>query len=152
MTAITLDGISARTPSGWDARIYRRPSAGGESSHCVLHGANFALPPGMGDYGSGAVETMGSSDVLIALLEFDPSDADSALFGRSGLPEALDPAAFSSSSLQRALPRQAGLQVFFNQSRRAFCLYVVLGSSTARPRLASLANRFLAGITIGAGG
>ena len=35
----------------------------------VLHAASFALPAERGDYGSGAVEVMGGSDVLVCLLE-----------------------------------------------------------------------------------
>jgi hypothetical protein len=150
MTRIAMDGISVAVPPGWDARIYRRSVTAGEPTHPVLHGANFGLPEARGDYGSGAVESMGSADVLVALLEFAPRDAGSALFGHGGLPEALDPAAFSTSSLQRALPGQAGMQLFLNQSGRAFCLYVVLGSSAGRSRLVPEATAFVRAITVGA--
>lgn len=147
---LSLDGITVDVPPGWDARIYRRPVVNGEPTYAVVHGANFPLPEHRGDYGSGAVESMGPAHVLVALLEFSPADAGSALFARRGLPPSLDPAAFSGSSLQRALPGQAGLQLFFNTSGRAFCLYTVLGSGAARSRLVPLASRFLSGVAIGA--
>jgi hypothetical protein len=95
------------------------------------------------------VELMGPSEVLVALLEFSPGDASSPLFAYRGLPTSLDPSTFSPASLQRALPDQAGLQAFLNQSGRAFCLYVVLGSWTARARLVPLAASFVARIQIG---
>lgn len=150
MTRLSMDGIEVSVPPGWDARIYRRPVTAGEPTYAVVHGANFALPEGRGDYGSGAVESMGPTDVLVALLEFSPGDAGSALFAHRGLPETLDPAAFSTASLQRALPGQAGLQQFLNQSGRAFCLYVVLGSAAGRARLVAEASSFISGITVGA--
>lgn len=143
-----MDGISVAVPPGWDARIYRRSVTAGEPTHPVLHGANFALPEGRGDYGSGAVETMGASDVLVALLEFAPRDVGAALFAHGGLPETLDPSVFSTSSLQRALPGQAGMQLFLNQSGRAFCLYVVLGSSAARARLVAEATGFVQAVRV----
>lgn len=149
MGVLTMDGISVAVPTGWDARIYRRSVTAGEPTHPVLHGANFPLPEARGDYGSGAVEGMGPADVLVALLEFAPGDASSALFAHGGLPESLDPAAFSTSSLQRALPGQAGMQLFLNQAGRAFCLYVVLGSSAARSRLVAEAATFVRAITVG---
>ena len=145
-----MDGISVAVPSGWDARIYRRSVTAGEPTYAVVHGANFSLPEVRGDYGSGAVETMGPADVFVALLEFSPGDANSALFAHRGLPETLDPSGFATSSLQRALPGQAGVQIFLNQSGRAFCLYVVLGSSAARGRLVPEAAGFVRAITVGA--
>jgi hypothetical protein len=148
MASIAMDGISVAVPPGWDARIYRRSVTAGEPTHPVLHGANFALPEVRGDYGSGAVETMSAADVLVALLEFAPGDAGSALFAHRGLPESLDPAAFSTSSLQRALPGQAGMQLFLNQAGRAFCLYVVLGSSAALARLVAEAATVVGAITV----
>lgn len=149
MAHIAMDGIDVSVPPGWDARLYRRAVTAGEPTHAVLHGANFALPEVRGDYGSGAVETMGPDDVLVALLEFAPADAGSPLFAHGGLPETLDPAAFSTSSLQRALPGQAGLQLFLHESSRAFCLYVVLGSSAARARLVAVASTFVRSISVG---
>ncbi|MDQ3573515.1 MAG: hypothetical protein M3404_01090 [Actinomycetota bacterium] len=54
----------------------------------------------------------------------------------------------SPSSLQRTLPGQAGSQVFFSASGRAFCLYVVLGGYDNAQRLISLVNTVLGTIRI----
>lgn len=148
MTVLSLDGIVVSTPPGWDARLYRRTSRAAEPTFPVAHGATCELPESRGDYGSGVVERLGPEDVFVALLEFRPADASSALFARAGLPDNLDPAAFSPTSLQRGLPGQAGLQVFFHQSGRAFCLYVVLGSGADRARLVPKATDFVCGIRI----
>ena len=47
-------GLTVDVPQGWDARIYRRPQA-----EPNLHAANFPLPTDDGDFGSGALSTMG---------------------------------------------------------------------------------------------
>lgn len=150
MGAVGAYGIRVSAPAGWDVRIYQRPAGPGETTHAVVHAGNFALPADRGDYGSGAVEAMGPSDVLAVLLEFHPDDAASALFAGRSLPRSLDPAAFRATTLQRALPGQAGNQVFFTESGRAFCLYVVLGSWANRARLVAAVNGLLPGVAIGA--
>lgn len=148
MSVVSAYGLSFDVPSGWDARVYRRPAAPPESTHPVLHAANFPLPGDRGDYGSGAVERMGAANVFLALLEFHPSATDSALFARSGRPSSLDPDGFSPGSLQRSLPGQAGTQAFFSDNGRAFCLYVVLGSWADRGRLVPLATDALHRVAI----
>ena len=150
MGEVSAYGIAVDAPAGWDVRIFQRPAGPGETTHAVVHAGTFALPPGRGDYGSGAVERMGPADALVVLLEFHPDDAGSALFAGRGLPRSLDPAAFRTTSLQRALPGQAGHQVFFTESGRAFCLYVVLGSIANRARLVAAVNALLPGVSIGA--
>ena len=147
MTTVAAYGISFDVPPGWDARIYQRPAGPGESTHPVLHAANFGLPAQRADYGGGAVEIMGPQNVFMALLEFQPTSVGDALFS-SGQPERLDPTAFSPASLQRAIPGQAGTQVFFSASGRAFGLYSVLGSWTSRTSLVSLVNGALTGLRI----
>lgn len=141
-------GLTAPAAPGWDVRIYRRPAAEGEATHPVLHAATFPLPAGRGDYGSGAVEVMGPSDVMVMLLEFAPEVAGVGLFAPRGRPEAIDPSAFSTTSLQRAMRGQSGAQWFFTEQGRAFCLYVVLGSHVRRGRLVPLAASFVAGLAV----
>jgi len=130
-------GLSVEVPAGWDARIYRRREdvADEATTHAVLHAANFALPEDRGDFGSGAVELMGPQHVLVALLEHHPSAASTALFANEGMPRTLAASLFSPHQLQRTIAGQAGTQVFFHESGRAFCLYVVLGSSRLRAQL-----------------
>ena len=147
MTTVTAYGIAFDVPAGWDARIYQRAAAPGETTHPVLHAANFGLPAQRADYGGGAVEIMGAQNVFVALLEFQPAATGDALFS-SGQPERLDPGAFSPASLQRAIPGQAGTQVFFSASGRAFGLYSVLGSWSARTTLVALVNDALGRLTI----
>lgn len=145
-TRLTGYGLSVALPPRWEGRIYRRPAptddfaspaaraAGGrqgwagERPHTVLHLANFPLPPGRGDYGTGAVETMGAQDVFVALLEFGAAELGTALFAPEGLPkptaEQYDPAA-----LQRRVAGQAGYQRFCTVTGRPMCVFVVLGSA-----------------------
>ena len=55
-----------------------------------------------------------------------------AVHEQSGIPRALSPDDFSPGVLQRAIRGQAGVQRFFHEPGRAFCLYVVLGSFARR--------------------
>ena len=145
-------GLGVDLPRGWDARIYQRsdedPAA---TTHAVLHAASFALPPDRGDFGSGAVERMGPSDVLVVLLEHHPDAARTPLFANRGMPRRLTPAMFSPQKLQRTIPGQAGTQVFFHEGGRAFCLYVVLGSHLRGPALVALVNTVLESVSIDPG-
>jgi hypothetical protein len=146
---LTHRGLAVEVPRGWDARIYQRSdSAVDATDHPVLHAANFALPEDRGDFGSNAVERMGPGHILVALLEFHPDSASTALFASRGLPRTLTPDLFSPSQLQRTLAGQAGTQVFFNDGGRAFCLYVVLGSHRGRAGLVPQVNAVLDAIEI----
>jgi hypothetical protein len=139
-------------PERWEARLYLRDRAAdteaGESINPVLHLANFALPPGRGDFGSGAVEVMGAAHAFISLLEYDPAEAGGPLFAANGLPR---PAlrCFAPNALQRPLPGQLGCQKFFTEHGRAFCLYVVLGSRQHGARLVDEVHGALDNVTVG---
>jgi hypothetical protein len=157
-------GVTVDLPSGWDGRIFRRPQQGesttaetadsgspapsGAATHAVVHLASVALPSTVGDFGSGAVERLGARDVFVVLFEYDPSSAGTKLFGRQGLPHALDASAFSTNVLQRRLRGQAGTQVFFTEAGRPFTLYVVLGSYDNRTELVPAVNRVLETIQV----
>lgn len=150
-------GLGVELPPGWEARIYRREAAPGlatasadpvgATTHSVLHAANFPLPEQRADFGGGAVEAMGPGHALVVLVEYDPASAKTALFARRGLPR-LRPEQFSPATLQRALPGQAGSQSFFSVNRRAFCLYVVLGSYDRRKTLVPMVNSVLEAVVI----
>lgn len=146
---IAAHGLSVTLPDRWEGRLYLRDAlaAGGESISPVLHLANFALPPGRGDFGSGAVDLMAARHVFVALLEYDPAEADSTLFAARGMarPTLRD---FAPNALQRALPGQLGSQTFFTERRRAFCLYVVLGSRQHAPSLISELHAVLGNIAV----
>jgi len=152
MRSLTDGGITVDLPTGWDGQIRaagqgrpdaREEPAGAERSGAaqghVLHAATFALPAERGDYGSGAVELMGGSDVLVCLLEHEPEAAATALFHRQGVPR-LNATMFSPQTMQRTLAGMAGAQHFFQVAGRAFCLYVVVGSYRTRNPLVRAAD------------
>lgn len=151
---VAAHGLRALAPHPWEARLYRRDAAEvnrrGELAHPVLHLANFALPPGRGDFGTGAVERMGPEHLFVALLEYERAEAFRPLFAHRGLPR---PAAgeFGPNALQRRLPGQAGVQRFFTEHGRPFCLYVVLGSLGNARRLVPQLHGVLDELRIGAG-
>ena len=150
-------GISTDLPPGWEGRITKRtepppataamtPSARGapgERTSPVVHLANFALPERRGDFGSGAVDVMGGTDVFVCLFEYGPESLGQPLFARRGMPRDLVPRLFSTTSLQRTIAGQSGYQVFFTEAGRPFSLYVVLGSHRASSRLVPDANAAL---------
>ncbi len=162
MTELVAHGIEVTLPSGWEGRLFRRPSSGevaisaadgppapaGETTHAVLHVSTIALPIGVGDFASGAVDKLGNDDALIVLFEYDPASVDQPLFKAAGIPEGLTAEEFSPAVLQRAIKGQAGAQIFFHDSGRAFCLYVVLGSFANRRKLVAAVNEVLATLTI----
>ncbi len=118
-------------------------------AHPVLHAADFALPEERGDFGSGAVETMRSDQAFIALVEYHPDSAATALFSsRSGMPRQMGADDFSPRKLQRTIRGQGGTQVFFVEAGRPFCLYVVLGSMANRHQVVPRVNVALSTIEI----
>jgi hypothetical protein len=145
-------GIDVSVPQGWDGEIYRREDelsaqSAGAASHPVVHLGTFPLPPGRGDFGSGAVEIMSSDDLLVVLFEYGRESAGSALFARKGIPQ-VAASDFGPNNMQRPIAGQSGAQYFFSQSGRAFCLYVVLGAHARRNELVPEVNQVLAGLTI----
>lgn len=168
-TRLSAFGITTELPPGWEGRITQRndptpetaapssPGPGragargwpGEHAHPVVHLANFALPANRGDFGTGAVELMGPSNLLVVLFEYGPESAGTALFASRGIPAALQPSDFDPKGLQKIIAGQSGCQRFFTVSGRAFCAYVVLGSHADAPSLVPQANRTLAATTIG---
>jgi hypothetical protein len=148
---VSAHGLRVRLPDRWEARLYRRDALAGapddESNNPVLHLANFALPPGRGDFGSGAVEVMGPAHAFVSLLEFDAEEVGTPLFAGAGRPH-LTPADFAPNALQRRLPGQLGCQKFFTENGRPFCLYVVLGSRTHATGLVAEVERVLANLEV----
>ena len=136
MTHLAAHGIGLEVPSGWEGRIVRRPSAQpAEQTRAVVHIASFPMPESRGDFGVGVTELMRSGDVFLTLFEYGPESLDTPLFASTGIPMlAVD--MFGSRRLQRTLPGQVGCQLFFTESRRPFCLYVVVaGRLHLRPAI-----------------
>lgn len=156
MTAFSGRGISIDLPSGWDAQLRTAGASAATAAEArtaaagvgaTLHAASFALPALRGDYGSGAVEQMGGSDILICLLEHEPEAAATTLFRSQGVPR-ITAAMFSPQSMQRAIAGMAGAQRFFQVNGRAFCLYVVVGSYRTRGPLVRTADQVVRTIDV----
>ena len=171
MTTIAAAGLSADLPAGWDGEIFVRDLAdAGTAAHAgaagpsepagskvvpfrgvarpVLQFATFPLPVVRGDFGDGAVELMGPRDAFVALFEHGPESVGTPLFATPRPPWPVPADAFGPNRLQHPLPGQVGAQWFFSAAGRAFCLYVVLGSSTLRAVLLRHVNHVLATIRI----
>jgi hypothetical protein len=161
-------GISVEVPVGWSAAVVRRAApaddpagldgfdAGApqraapdpvdlltERTLPVLHVSTRPLPATVGDFGSGAVETLGSEDVFVALVEYGSDLADTGLFEKQGVPR-LAPSQFGPHRMPRDIVGRSASQHFFSVGGRAFCLFTVLGSHSRRmatvPRAAAVAR------------
>ncbi|MGH9136809.1 MAG: hypothetical protein ACRD0G_07140 [Acidimicrobiales bacterium] len=156
MARLQQSGMEIDLPEGWEGTIYTRPAPpaprdapeDAEETRPVLHAANFALPAEVGDFGGGAVELMGHGHVFLAVVDYGPGAADSALFARRGIPRPLQTEDFDTTTLQRTLPGQSGVQRFFTEAGRGFCLYAVTGSHLLRGRVVPLINEALATLRI----
>ena len=115
----------------------------------VLHLANFPLPDQRGDYGSGAVGLMRSTNVFLALVEFGPESLGTPLFAPNGLPR-LRAAELSETIMQRPIAGMGGAQRFFTVSGRPFCGYAVVGSLVRRASSVALLNGALSRIDVAA--
>ena len=92
---------------------------------------------------------MGPGGAFLALTEFEPELASSALFAHPGVPRRLAVGEFNPMALQRRRPGQAGMQRFCNARERAFCLYVVVGTEPSRGHLVRFVNEVLATVRVG---
>lgn len=128
-------GVSLELPAGWDGRIGRRPGG-----YAVAHAATFPLPAEDGDFATTATARMPAGGAVVVLVEYEPALAGSGLFAPPGPPARLAAADFSSATLLRRLPGQAGVQRFFSHAGRAFCLYVVVGAARPDAALAARAS------------
>ena len=149
MARLAAFGMAMDLPPGWEGRVRKRTPEPGATTHAILHAASFALPVERGDYGGGAVELMTADDVFLTLFEHEPAHAGTPLFAPRGVPMHLPPNEFSPVGLQRVLQGQSGLQRFFTEQDRAFCLYVVLGSHARRGVLAPRAEALVRTLAIG---
>ena len=161
MPSIRAHGIDVGLPAGWDGRISVRADGAPEAavtasgtrvatlrSRPVAHLANFGLPADRGDFGSGAVELMGDRDVFVVLFEYEPEATATALVRSEGFPRALTARDFEPATLRRGIAGQTAHQAFFQESGRAFCLYVVLGAHARRAALVPVVNQVLAAVRI----
>ena len=161
MAELQAEGVQVTLPAGWDGRITVRRDGEVQALHSlsgtpvlqerpqpVVHLANFGLPEARGDFGGGAVELMGNRDVFVVLFEYEPAATETPLFAAVGMPRTLATRDFDVTTLRRGIAGQSGVQIFFQEAGRAFCLYVVLGSHARRARLVPLVNAVLASVVI----
>lgn len=151
MTRLTRSGISIDVPAGWEASIDGggfQQLANGARRPTVLHVGSFPMPPDPGSFGSGATDLMNTNDVFITLFEYGPDSAGTPLFSKKGIPRSLSPDDFDREALQHGVTGQSGLQRFFTDNGRVFCLYVVLGSHIDRRELVPVVNQVLATLEI----
>lgn len=151
MTRLGRAGVSVDVPAGWEGDI----SGGGfqlladdAREPTVLHLASFPLPAERGSFGAGAVEVMRNQDVFITLFEYAPESVGTPLFANAGVPRSVASGDFSRDALQFGISGQTGLQYFFTERGRAFCLYIVLGSHVDRADLIPEVNAVLASLEI----
>lgn len=146
MTLLSRAGISVDVPDGWEASIdggnFQQLDSGSKQP-TLMHVGSFPMPAGRGSFGSGATELMNTDDIFIVLFEYGPESAGTPLFGAEGMPRTLAPDDFDRDALQHAIPGQSGVQRFFTERGRAFCLYVVLGSHIDRAELVPRLNEVL---------
>jgi hypothetical protein len=136
-------GIQIEVPHGWEARVYKRPEG-----DPTLHAGNFPLPVDDGDFGGAAVGRMTDEGIFIALTEYRAEMAGQPLFGGPGLPLSLDGSELNPLALQRAISGQSGVQRFFTEAGRPFCIYVVVGNWPSPWKLVRQANRVLRTLSI----
>jgi len=148
MTVLRAHGIAATLPAGFEGRILVRQAIGGEVPYPVANFATFPLPADIGDFGSGAVNLMGGSDIFATLFEYGPESLGTPLFARQGMPRSLSPADFRPYVLRRGLNGQSGSQWFFTEVGRPFTLYVVLGNHLQRSRLVPRVNGLISTLSV----
>ena len=149
-TKLSAQGLAVGLPAGWEGRIQKRAvTAAQETTHAVVHLANFALPEHRDDFGGGVTTGMRSPDVFVVLFEYGRESVGTPLFATQGIPH-VDAAMFSSKRMQRPLPGQLGCQQFFTANGRAFCLYVVAGSRAYLPRIITQVNTVLSALDVSA--
>jgi len=148
LATLRAHGIEAPLPTGFEGRIFIRPAIGREVPYPVAHFATFALPAEVGDFGGGAVNLMGASDIFAALFEYGPESIGKQLFARQGIPRSLTTGDFRPYVLRRGLGGQSGTQWFFTEALRPFSLYVVLGSHAQRGALVPRVNNLITNLAI----
>ncbi len=142
--SLSMQGLSVDVPAGWEARIQQAsPQDDGAQRLPVMHAATVPLVSNRADYGGGVVEALGTSDVFVSLVEFGEEAVGASLYEAVTRLPRVTPSMFHPFQLQRRIPGQAGVQIFFTLEGRAFCQYVVIGSYARRIELSAKANEII---------
>jgi hypothetical protein len=158
-------GISVELPEGWNGMIYRRrdededgATAAGRRAvrgGATLRAATVPVDFDDADFGSGIVHRLGADDSMVILFEYTVDERlvpGTGLFADQGTPWPLDAREFRRRALQVNIPGQAGLQRFFTEGDRPFCVYVVVGSARRVDTTLRPVNDLLASVRIAARG
>ena len=148
---LAAHGVAVDLPPGWEGAITSTPDAKDRRRRPPVDRApvdhrDAARPWRLRQRRS--VEDLGPDDAFVALLEYGPECAGTALFAGQGLPRRLRARDFNRRALQRTLDGQAGVQRFFTHAGRPFCLYVVLGRDHDLDPLLDRVHAALDGIAI----
>jgi hypothetical protein len=143
-------GVAVEVHPGWEARVWRPDVAAPAVPGAVVRLANFPLPLTKNTYAAEVADDLRPGDVLVSLVELDPSLADRGLYAAQGVPsvrvEDLDPRA-----LQAAGPGRLGVQRFFSLHGRAFSLYVMAREGPGLEHALRAMNASLRSLTVGVG-
>jgi hypothetical protein len=127
---IRAHGLSIDAPDGWEARIAQT-----HPNVPILHVANFALRSTDGGFGAGATARMSADHAFAALLEYHVDEhlkPGVGLFATDGWNPRLRGDEFASSQLEAPRRGLVGVQRFFTQNGRPFCLYAVVAPGRKR--------------------
>lgn len=147
-------GMALDPPARWEVRIGQRTSDDQQSAalpRTVLHAATVALGEVRGDFGGDITDRLRPEGVFVSVFEYGPEAVGSPLFSPRGRPT-LRVVDFSPAGLQRSISGQSGRQYFFQESGRALCLYVVLGSHARRASLLNEVRTVLDTLTVDTAG
>jgi hypothetical protein len=92
---------------------------------------------------------MQPGDALVVLFEYGSESVGTALFSSEGMPKFVQTKDFDREVMHVSAPGRSGVQRFFTDNGRAFCLYVVVGSHIDRADVIGEINRVLASIEVG---
>ncbi len=150
MVRLAGHGVTVEVHPGWEARVWRPDVAPPAVAGAVVRLANFPLPVTKNTYAAEVADDLGPGDILVSLIELDPSLADRGLYAAQGVPtvrvDDLDPRA-----LQAAGPGRLGVQRFFSLHGRAFSLYVMARDGARLKHALRAMNVSLRSLTVGAG-
>jgi hypothetical protein len=140
-------GLRVELPRGWSGRIFSRGAG-----LATLHGGDFRLALGDGQFGDASTGAMPAVASFVALTEYQPGSGlkpGHGLFAARRVPRRLDPTAFAPTRLAHPRPGQVGMQHFLTAAERPWCLYVVLaGGRPVRRRQLAVIDHLLASLRI----
>jgi hypothetical protein len=143
-------GLAIDVPTGWEARIFVPALPPPAINLPVVHASSVALPTARSSFATEATPSLGSAGVLISLVEFEPALAGIGLYAASGVPSGLQAADLDPAALQVPHPQQGGVQRFFSEAGRAFCLYVIAGLGAGLAQRLARANDVIASLRVDA--